>query len=358
MGEIPFRRKKKNSPTQYDLADLPFETDLHANRALHEPEELMKYRGKQFQHRVDGIRRILKAPWSIKNSVKHGAGVFGDRHTVDKLSAQYAKGDRRKPIVWIHVHKAGGTFMCMLAQLAGEKVVEPSDAACNWLWHDQYRDSGRADRRPTCEGRAAYMNEVRRNYSWAQIEREFSEADRCWDFFDYGTMLREPIGLLESEINYHPGCWMFGGPCGGGPKDPKRFLVEFNETLEKGRDAAPGSYGYDQFPLWKYFDNIQTRLLAPALDVPPGQINATHLALAKRGLRNFSVVTRLEDLPKTGAKVFAKLGWDPDMMGHIGEPVNSRDRNMDAFQFTTEETNWLRHVNRFDLALWEAYAPK
>merc|ERR1719197_479502 len=149
------------------------------------------------------------------------------------------------------------------------------------------------------------MNDPRRNYSWAQIEREFSEADRCWDTFEFGTMLREPIGLLASEINYHPGCWLFGGPCGGGPKDPKAFLVELNETLAKGRDAAVGSYGNDQFPLWKYFDNIQTRLLAPALDVPPGQINSTHLALAKRGLRNFTVVTRLEDLPKTGSKVFA-----------------------------------------------------
>lgn len=255
---------------------------------------------------------------------------------------------RKKPFLWIHIHKAGGTFMCELARNAGEKIVMPADAACNWKGRDQYRDSGRAH--ISCEKRLSYFTKPANNFSWGQIEREFAEQDRCWDQFEYGTMLREPISLLLSEINYHPGCFMFGLPCGGGPKDPDGFLKSLEAVLEQ----PPEHGGTDQFPLWKFFDNIQIRLLAPALEVPPGKINATHLAQAKRTLGNLTVV-RLEDMPTKSSTLsfFAKLGWSPDMFQYIGSPVNPSTHD---FEFSEEQVSWLQQVNRWDMELWKSYA--
>jgi len=256
---------------------------------------------------------------------------------------------KRKPFLWVHIHKAGGTFMCELAQLAGEAVVEPSDGACNWRGQDQYKDSGKE--RLSCDDRARYFNHPKRNATWGQIEREFSQSDRCWKKFNYGVMLREPISLLESEVNYHPGCWLFGGPCGEGPEKPDEFLSEFRNML--GNPFQHG--GPDQFPLWKFFDNFQTRVLAPAMDVPAGKLNATHLHAAQKALKQFTVVARLEDMPRHGSAIFERMGWRKSMMQHIGEPVNPSPHD---FHFNKQEKAWLRKVNQFDDQLYKTFAPK
>lgn len=315
----------------YDLADLPFETDIY--EIIQEKLEMLDANATPIEMEVTSI-------WP-----------FNRRQSAAKMHPEFDTTPRSRPLLWIHIHKAGGTFICAMAQLAGEKVTEPSDGACNWLWHDQYRDSGDVER-ISCKERSDYFRDPTRNYTWGQIEREFAEADRCWNEFDYGVMLREPVALLESEVNYHPSCWFLGKPCGGGPDDPADFLRTFKEMLASPSDIPDN----DQYALWKYFDNIQVRLLAPALDVPAGKLNETHLNAAKESLAKFKIIARLEDLPHVGPKVFDKLGWSQKMMAHVGEPVNM-NKNGHDYIFSEDEVKWLRHVNRFDRALWEAYEP-
>lgn len=320
---------------EYDLGDLPFETDIFD--IVQEKLAL-----------ADGNGTDASLPYEKKIS---NTWPFNRRTPVAKMPAEFEIVPRERPLMWVHIHKAGGTFMCAMAQLAGEKVTEPSDGSCNWLWHDQYRDSGEKET-VSCEDRIAFFRNPSRNFTWSQLEREFASADRCWDDFDYGVMLREPIALLESEVNYHPGCWFLGQPCGGGPQDPAKFLRKFEATLAE----PPEPPGLDQFPMWKYFDNIQVRLLAPALDVSAGQLNETHLQAAKDSLEKFKVVVRLEDFPTQGAKVFEKLGWHPYMMSHVGEPVNENVKGHN-YRFSEDEAKWLRYVNRYDLELWESFKP-
>ena len=33
---------------------------------------------------------------------------------------------RRKPVLWLHMHKAGGTFMCSQAAKENERIISPS----------------------------------------------------------------------------------------------------------------------------------------------------------------------------------------------------------------------------------------
>eukprot|EP00928_Gymnodinium_smaydae_P096677 TRINITY_DN8589_c1_g6_i1.p1 TRINITY_DN8589_c1_g6~~TRINITY_DN8589_c1_g6_i1.p1 ORF type:complete len:401 (-),score=82.62 TRINITY_DN8589_c1_g6_i1:297-1499(-) len=284
---------------QREFPDLPFETDLRRLR-LSSPRLNLQ--------RLWPFGKISRAV----GAAAAAAGVGASSHGANGSEPKVASVKRSKPMLWIHVHKAGGTFMCSMATEAGERVVQPSDGACNWVGRDQYKDSGLLREKVSCADRAAFFkslgatgaggslgsggNDVASSgYSWGQIEREFTKDDRCYGQFDYGVMLREPISLMHSEVNYHPGCWptwpaWLFPHCGSGPADPENFLKEFRAQL-----ANPGDHGgNDQYPTWKFFDNYQIRLIVPALDVPPGGINATHLEAAKRILQRFRVVARLE----------------------------------------------------------------
>jgi len=338
----------------YDLEHLPFETDL-AGRAQDHLAAIKPDDTHPLWTSVANFWPFSSQKGSTTETSTDGSVVWAKEAPSQNIS-------RPKPIMWIHIHKAGGTFMCALAKLAGEVVISPSDNACNWKGYDQYRNSGKKDK-PSCEERAQHFEE--QNATWGQIEREFDHEDRCWESFDYGVTLREPLSLLQSEINYHPGCspcppgveglggcWLFGGPCGGGPSNPEKFLKQLNTTLTSPHKKAENEGGNDQFPLWKFFDNYQVRLLAPALNVTAGGINETHLEAARKTLSNFSAVVRLEDMPHTSSKLFKALQWNKNMTKHVGDHVNPASGD---FNFTEEQTAWLKDVNKWDVMLYESY---
>ena len=86
--------------------------------------------------------------------------------------------------IHVHLHKAGGSLMCMLAEQAGERSpfwdwVE--GANCNWMHHDDLGDSGLPELLPNCSTRrAAYMEH---GWTYTQIEREITDGDlECDDF--------------------------------------------------------------------------------------------------------------------------------------------------------------------------------
>lgn len=320
-SQAAFRQHMHTERPEHDLSGLPFATYI----AL---DEVTSESTRNFTSGQNGGRPVFQRRPLSKRATR-------------KMSAEYVV-KRRTPMIWLHIHKAGGSLMCWLAQLAGERILEPSDGACNWLRHDAYLDSGKDKVKVSCDERVRQMHS--QGSTWSQIERELGDSDRCWDDFHYGVSLREPVALLESMVNYRP------GKFGGGPLNPDAFLHKLRQTLDQGQ----ATHDSTQYPLWKYFDNIQTRLLAPCLEVPPGGINSTHVRRAKKTLAKFAIVSRLEDLPTTALSVFSKLGWNPHMKRHIGESVNARDH---GYIFTAKQANWLREVNRHDRELWEAYAP-
>lgn len=242
---------------------------------------------------------------------------------------------REKPMLWVHVHKAGGTFMCSMAGLAGENVVQPNDN-CNWHGHDSYLDSGHTDHAVSCEDREAFFSQ--NGYTWGQIERELwnndAESDLCWNKFDYGVMLRDPISLMRSMMNFHPDIG-------------KGFVDDIELELK-----APSETTLSQDPLWKYMDNFHIRVLASAMDVPAGQIDATHLEKAKERLAKFDTIARLEDLGDKSAEVFVSIGWSDGMSSHVSSKSNTSG---DQWDFTAEELEWLSELNKYDYELYKQY---
>lgn len=222
--------------------------------------------------------------------------------------------------------------MCKMAGLAGEHVVKP-DLNCNWAAHDSYGRSGiPRSEAVSCEDRMGYFRD--RQYTWGQIERELLPSDRCWGSYSYGVMLREPMDLMRSMMNFHPNIG-------------KGFVTSLQKELR-----SPEAATLDQFALWKIMDNYAVRLLAPALTVPAGQINQTHYEAALETLSHFDHVQRLEDLPDNAEALFKDLSWPETLRQFVSRKENAAAHQHD---FTSEEASWLEEVNRFDIALYKRF---
>lgn len=256
----------------------------------------------------------------------------------NQAKARSQSHKKSRIVIWMHIHKSAGTFMCHIAGLAGEDVVRPA-ANCNWQLHDMYGDSGKPQRGISCKDRSAYFQ--RHHYTWGQIERELFPSDRCWGKdldggnLTYGVMLREPLSLMRSMMNFHP-------------QIGKEFVTAVKHEIASPK-AAPMP---DQFAQWKIMDNYAVRLLAPALEVPAGQIDQSHYDKAIETLSHFRYVQRLEDLPDNAGTLFEELGWPPQMRHTI---QNKQNAAPSRFDFTADEAAWLREVNRWDIALYDAY---
>ena len=126
------------------------------------------------------------------------------------------------------------------------------------------------------------------------------------------------------------------------------------DLVSKGLAGAanePADYlvGLSAHTGWKFMDNMQTRLLSGAIDVPPAQVTREHLEMAKRRLAEFHAVERLENMadPVKRARFFGKMGWNVTM----GDSVKSNHR-MERDQLTEEDKLWLKDLNKYDYELY------
>lgn len=276
---------------KYDLMDLPFETD------------------------------VLSAGAQLHNNT----AFISQKTTVT----------RQKPLMWVHIHKAAGTLMCHLAPLAYERIVLPN-SNCNWNPQDMFGTSGNPEAGPTCLERMHYFE--KHGYTYGQIERELWDSDYCWDHFDYAVMLREPIDLMHSSLNYNKKFYHGKG---------KAALHVLKDHMRTGRHHS--AVQWHEFLI---LDNMQVRLLANALDVPAGQIDDSHVEKAKQVLNNFKAVGALEDLSSNALSFFGKLGWEPHMASHVRGPKKNHVK-VDVLDFTPDEEDWLRDHNKYDIALYQ-----
>jgi hypothetical protein len=263
---------------------------------------------------------------------------------------------RKKPLIWLHVHKVAGTFMCSMAKRNHETVARPENN-CNWMGHDGFRLSGKPSARRSCSKRAKMYRE--NGFTYGQIEREIHDDEAC-DKFSYGVMFREPVGLAQSLMNYE--LWYqvnqehndYEYPFLNFPPDVAVWLKDKIDAK-----AVPGN----QLAPWAWLDNFQTRFLANAFDVPAGQITKEHLSRARAFLKkNDFTVSVLEDLSSTGAQLFQEIGWtwDKDVLNNNSTASlddilkNNPSQKTGQRSFTPEEKEYLRNLNKYDLELYNS----
>lgn len=253
----------------------------------------------------------------------------------------------RKPVIWIHLHKAGGTMICKFAKINNEVVIEP-EVTCNLEpengalaeFHvpdriDGNAQAGQQRHRIDCAQR---LELYRCNgFTWGQIEREVNLEDiGCNDSFMYGIMLRKPMDLMVSNLNFDK--W--------NATNVVAWLQDAEVNIEYPCGEACKHAGWPQLG-WQVFDNFAVRTLN-GYDVwrqPPGHVKEKDLEQAKQRLVAMDVVMVLEDLDQDKVQLEKVMGWKNTELTQIRHYSHSQD-------FTGDQYAFLKQLNKYDDALY------
>lgn len=254
---------------------------------------------------------------------------------------ELANTKRSKPMMWVHIHKAAGSFMCAAAHLNGESVVQPG-GNCNWNPDGgqgaYYTQKGHAD----CKRRNAHFS--KNNYTWGQIERVM-DNEFCFDTMDYAIWLRDPVKLALSETNYK---YSAGD-------------VESNLKCSAEGDHKKCPDPKDDVPLWKYFDNYAVRVLGgpTVYNKQPGHVTEDDAKAAIKLLKRFKIVAQMEKVTGTdqGKQHFLEeVGWSKwpaadDKSNGQGLRMNKQKNRI---TFSAQETEKIRNQNKYDYMLYNS----
>lgn len=257
----------------------------------------------------------------------------------------------RKPMVWLHISKAGGSTICRLSKMMGENV--PGPQACTWSGIDNppsdkfnsYHDL--PERMPrhlskTCEEREDWYK--KHNITLSMIERPLEKQDYCPEKFMYGTIMRDPVTLASSTVEWD--AYIQNTSLVNARENYRRHLacVE-QQNLTLCKEASLKTW----MPLWYNFDNKLIRwVLGPEVFLlPPGKITEEHARAAIEVLKKFDIVIHVETVMARTVRSLmrVKLGWVYD----VTPKMNWHAHHM---PFTLEEEKRIRTLNRLDYQVY------
>uniref|UniRef100_A0A7S1EZT3 Sulfotransferase domain-containing protein n=1 Tax=Noctiluca scintillans TaxID=2966 RepID=A0A7S1EZT3_NOCSC len=236
------------------------------------------------------------------------------------------RGGKRRPIMWVHLHNFGGTYMCMEAMRQGEHTPPNAD------WPGCLVDG---DGCSTQSGRTTCAARAKKSYSFTMVERDVEAADLCDDAL-LGVTLRDPLAGLTSTLVAN------------------QFKKEQVLNILRTGKNAPARH-LECLPSWDtyhHFDNFATRSLGGNYNAPPRGVTRENLERAKKNLERIDVVLILEELQQHMPQLAAFFEWDIEKATpqnkEKGHQCTQKDR-----AFTAEEETFLKEVNALDYELFQ-----
>jgi len=245
------------------------------------------------------------------------------------------KSSRRAPgspdsrhIIWIHLHKFGGSTMCRFARHLGERCPKYN---CNVPTDGPSQSD--PERQVLCEARASSLE-----YSFTAVERFLVPGDMACPEALYGTMLRDPLGAVRSHMTFH-----------------KYTAAEKASLLRNlsvsGADAAMMlQWNPNNVPEWdtyQHVDNFATRSLSGNYRSLPRAVTEHDLDMAKAAVMRMDVVLILEELREHVAQLEYSFGWS------LSEAdLHHEHTNHDDDFFTREEEDVVKAINVWDYKLY------
>lgn len=276
---------------------------------------------------------------------------------------QLNSGNASKPIIWLHLHKQAGSFVCLTAVLNKERPVAPN-VNCNWLYHDHIwktsfdleEEAGLFAKAPvSCENRSKYFEA--NGFSFGAIEREMHSSDLCPQF-RYATLFRDPLLYLESVVPYEFVKFIDNGKrCGvrsdnsiNGSHVEDTWLNAFLDVHFTSRNCSSIQNGALGANPWKWLDNYMVRSIAgeEAYNVDPGMVSAEHLAVAIARLSKFDQVMVVE-AGQTFDGYMPTLGWQT----RLTKKVNGKSKGKRLFEDATMRR--LLAINDYDVQLFQHF---
>lgn len=241
-------------------------------------------------------------------------------------------------VVFLHIHKAGGTTIADIAR--ANREVKTSG---NGNVHPMYWSDGKAWQQRTfvrMSGLSFVANE------WMLSDEVYMGSEVA-----HFVMIRNPMSRDISHFEH--AFEMYQNPNTANIYRHCRkvtFYKKFNEKLQNlGKDAK-----YEDILLiWLQYapDNFQTRTVCgrSCYEVPFGEVNSTHLEIAKSRLSKFWLVGITERFYESSKLFKLRLGWkysNPDK--HRGGSHNSDFHlNLNA-----SVQAFARQRNNFDIELY------
>lgn len=274
---------------------------------------------------------------------------------------------RGKLAIFLHIHKAGGTTMCVMAHYNNEKSLRKSN--CNVNDH--------VDRRELIQGNITTVDRilekyrVQENYTFLANEWMLPAEIPARKEHMYLTMLRNPLARMESHF------FMAMSQLKQGYK---RSISKMQCLFTRGMRGAPIPSVLDLQRLEtnlkvaasarQYFamntpDNWQTRsLCGPACaEVPFGMLTEEHLELAKYRLAShFTAVGILEHFKDSITLFHHILHWRRDVSKLFNSHHGTHHKGLTVLE-TIEKASmkrpklltfakWFHAVNIYDIQLY------
>ena len=195
-----------------------------------------------------------------------------------------------KPLMYVHVHKSLGTWMCWAANAHGAATHD--DADCSER-EDSCWGASEFDSTGTCAARVQQLE--RHNWTFYEIERfvDFSEGagDWCPQQFSYSMIVRDPIKRAASQMSANKQT-----------VDDIRGWFDTPKVFTQRAGFITSHIPYDNF-------YVRTLCGLECFFLPPGAITAAHLEKAKQQLEQLDAVLMADDLLTQLIQVEALTGW-------------------------------------------------
>jgi hypothetical protein len=190
--------------------------------------------------------------------------------------------------------------------------------------------------------------------TWTAIERDFRHEDYCPAMFIYAAVVRDPLSLMESYLNFQ--ATMSPPRIEYAYHNASNLRKHISGCLLRGTEKCHGSQSPTVITAFVHFDNYVVRVLggSEVMRLPPNGINATHAKKALHMLNTFDTVVRLEDFGKPALNnIFQEaFGWHNfSILSQGDSPINSNEHEV---RFSSEEREQLRKLNKYDYMLYQS----
>ena len=259
-----------------------------------------------------------------------------------------------RPVLYTHLHKAGGTCMCQLAKLNKETFARGS-VNCNIDPEDNWAPVAH-DVAVTCARRTQLT--LYEGLTWMAQER-WVDPEPCDQLYHAITM-RDPLDRMISNLLHTRYRAEMGRKRGFSTASLNVSAESVMDCILPNASCWHPKY-YVEMSTAAY-DNFYVRTLAgpEAFFLPAGALTSQHLTTAKVVLRRYDVIMMLEQFEEDSVQMQGLLGWTVTRGPEVAAAnANTRSDHWeavgmpsdDAVPFSTEQLHTLLRVNKLDYEL-------
>lgn len=216
-----------------------------------------------------------------------------------RAQKRQASGFNRPNVVWLHLHKFGGTWVCHAALKQGEVA---SLANCNWPGDGCWGEVGKLDvsSHATPHKAACSEREASSTITFSMIERPLERSDLSCANAKLGLILRSPLDAVLSTASFEA--------------VTDQNLTQMLQHIKSTPPSFLRVHAPESEILYRQLDNYMVRVLSGQFWTPLGRLTEQHLRDAVDTLQRMDVIIPLEKLHEHVVQLEKVFRWDANLV--------------------------------------------